>query len=87
MRALSIHQKVKIRKKNEHARYTVEYFPVDNARVIYTKRSKFVKNEHARYTLGVRYLYIKRDVEKVWGARRYLPENTVIAMTVYNKKR
>jgi hypothetical protein len=23
--------------KNEHARYTVEYFPVDNARIIYTK--------------------------------------------------
>jgi hypothetical protein len=23
--------------KNEHARYTVKYFPVDNARVIYTK--------------------------------------------------
>jgi hypothetical protein len=34
-RALSI-QKVKIR-KNEHARYTVEYFPVHNTRVIYTK--------------------------------------------------
>jgi hypothetical protein len=30
----------------------------------------------ARYTLGARYLYIKRNVEKVWGAR-YLPENTV----------
>ena len=26
----------------------------DNARVIYTKRSKFVKNEHARYTLGMK---------------------------------
>jgi lipid-A-disaccharide synthase-like uncharacterized protein len=23
--------------KNEHAQYTVEYFPVDNMRVIYTK--------------------------------------------------
>jgi hypothetical protein len=23
--------------KNEHARYTVEYFLVDNARIIYTK--------------------------------------------------
>jgi hypothetical protein len=23
--------------KNEHVRYTVEYFPVDNVRVIYTK--------------------------------------------------
>jgi hypothetical protein len=30
-----------------------------------------------RYTLGARYLYIKRNVEKVWGAR-YLPENTVL---------
>jgi hypothetical protein len=30
----------------------------------------------ARYRLGARYLYIKRNVEKVWGAR-YLPENTV----------
>ena len=29
------------------------YFSIDNARVIYTKRSKFVKNEHARYTLGM----------------------------------
>jgi hypothetical protein len=27
------------------------YFSIDNARVIYAKRSKFVKNEHARYTL------------------------------------
>ena len=27
------------------------YFSIDNARVIYTKKSKFVKNEHARYTL------------------------------------
>ena len=26
------------------------YFSIDNARVIYTKRSNFVKNEHARYT-------------------------------------
>ena len=26
------------------------YFSTDNARVIYTKRSKFVKNEHALYT-------------------------------------
>jgi hypothetical protein len=33
---LSIHQKFKVR-KNEHARYAVEYFLVDNARVIYTK--------------------------------------------------
>jgi hypothetical protein len=31
----------------------------------------------ARYTLGVRYLYIKRNVEKVWGAL-YLLENTAI---------
>jgi hypothetical protein len=30
----------------------------------------------ARYTLGVPYLYIKKNVKKVWGAR-YLPENTV----------
>jgi hypothetical protein len=30
----------------------------------------------ARYTLGAHYLYIKRNVEKVWGAR-YLPENMV----------
>jgi hypothetical protein len=35
--ALSIHKKVKIRKKNEDARKTVQYFPVDNALVIYTK--------------------------------------------------
>ena len=31
----------------------VPYFSIDNARVIYTKRSKFVKNEHARYTLEI----------------------------------
>ena len=30
------------------------YFSIDNARVIYTERSKFVKNEHARYTLGMK---------------------------------
>ena len=30
------------------------YFSIDNARVIYTKRSKFVKNEHARCTLGMK---------------------------------
>jgi len=29
----------------------VPYFSIDNACVIYTKRSKFVKNEHGRYTL------------------------------------
>jgi hypothetical protein len=29
----------------------IPYFSTDNARVIYTKRSKFIKNEHARYTL------------------------------------
>jgi hypothetical protein len=29
-----------------------------------------------RYTLGARYLYIKRNIGKVWGAR-YLPKNTV----------
>jgi hypothetical protein len=31
----------------------------------------------AHYTLGARYLYIKRNVKKVLGAR-YLPENTVL---------
>jgi hypothetical protein len=30
------------------------YFSIDNARVIYTKRSKFVKNDHARYTVGMK---------------------------------
>jgi hypothetical protein len=41
--------------KNEHARYTVEYFPVNNARVIYTKglNSQQQKNENARYGLRV----------------------------------
>ena len=29
----------------------IPYFSIDNTRVIYTKRTKFVKNEHARYTL------------------------------------
>jgi hypothetical protein len=33
-----MHPKVKIlKKKNEHAQYTVEYFLVDNTRIIYTK--------------------------------------------------
>ena len=32
----------------------VPYFSIDNARVICTKRSKFVKNEHARYKLGMK---------------------------------
>ena len=36
-----------------------------------------------------RYLYIKRNVEKVWGARytlgaRYLPKNTVICLAPEN---
>jgi len=30
------------------------YFSIDNTRVIYIKRSKFVKNEYARYTLGMK---------------------------------
>ena len=34
--------------------FRVPHFSIDNARVIYTKRSKFVKNEHARYTLGMK---------------------------------
>ena len=33
--------------------YKIPYFSIDNARVIYTKKSKFVKNEHARYTLEI----------------------------------
>ena len=38
----------------ELAIYKLPYFSIDNARVIYTKKSKFVKNEHARYTLGMK---------------------------------
>ena len=34
--------------------YLIPYFSIDNARVIYRKRSKFVKNEHVRYTLGTK---------------------------------
>ena len=30
------------------------FFSIDNARVIYTKRPKFVKNEHSQYTLGMK---------------------------------
>ena len=35
-----------------------------------------------------RYLYIKRNVEKVWGARytldaRYLSKNTVLSVKIY----
>ena len=37
-----------------HNLFLVPYFSIDNAHVIYTKRSKFVKNEHARYTLGMK---------------------------------
>ena len=37
-----------------HKKGYIPYFSIDNARVIYTKRSKFVKNEHARYTLGMK---------------------------------
>jgi len=37
-----------------HLCLQLPYFLIDNARVIYTKKSKFVKNEHARYTLGMR---------------------------------
>jgi hypothetical protein len=67
MRGLSIHQKVKIRKKkNEHSRDTVEYFPVDNARYLY-KSSKFVKNQHAQY--GVRVIYTSKEMSKKFGVR------------------
>jgi hypothetical protein len=38
-------------------------------RVIYTSKGMSKK-------FGVRAIYIKRKVEKVWGAR-YLPENTI----------
>jgi hypothetical protein len=48
-RALPI-QKMSKFVKNKHARYTFEYFLVDNARYLY-KMSKFVKNEHAWYSL------------------------------------
>ena len=30
------------------------YFSIDNARVIYKKRSKFVRNEHVPYKLGMK---------------------------------
>jgi len=32
----------------------IPYFSIDNVRVIYKKRSKFVKNERARYILGMK---------------------------------
>ena len=38
----------------QRVRNILPYFSIDNARVIYKKRSKFVKNEHARYTLGMK---------------------------------
>ena len=37
-----------------HSACQIPYFSIDNARVIYIKRSKFVKNEHALYTLGMK---------------------------------
>ena len=40
----------KIHNEGSSFSFNVPYFSIDNARVIYTKRSKFVKNEHARYT-------------------------------------
>jgi hypothetical protein len=53
-------------------RYTVEYFPVDNARYLY-KRSKFVKNEHARYGVCVRHqvyiIYTSKGMLKKFGVR------------------
>jgi hypothetical protein len=61
----------------------LEYFPVDNARVIYTLGARYlyikrnVEKVWVIYTLGARYLYIKRNVEKVRGVR-YVPENTVL---------
>ena len=47
-------------------------------------RAIYRKIHHARY------LYIKRNVEKVWGARytlgaRYLSKNTVIGLLVENE--
>jgi hypothetical protein len=80
-RALSIHQKFKIRKKNDHARYTVEYFPVDNARLIYTKGiNSYIMNMRgmgcALYIRCALYIH-QKECRKSLGAR-YLPENTVI---------
>jgi hypothetical protein len=52
----------------------VEFFPVDNARVMYTKGLNSKKKWTcavwgARYTLGAPDLYIKWNAGKVWGAR------------------
>ena len=41
-------------RSSQIGRFQIPYFSIDNARVIYTKRSKFAKNEHARYTLGMK---------------------------------
>ena len=49
-------------------------------------RAIYRKIRHARY------IYIKRDVEKVWGARyilgaRYLSKNTVLVLSLcYSKQ-
>jgi hypothetical protein len=45
----------------------VEYFPVDKARVIYTKGLHSYKNEHARY--GVRVIYKSKEMSKKFGVR------------------
>jgi hypothetical protein len=41
----------------------VPYFSIDNVRVIYAKKSKFVKNKHARYTFEKNERQIKCKVE------------------------
>jgi hypothetical protein len=49
-----------------HCKLKVSYFSIDNARVICTKKSKFVKHEHARYTIerhesNVRVIYTRKS--------------------------
>jgi len=51
-------------------------------RVIYTSKGMSKKVWSAHYTLGVRYLYIKRDVEKVWSARYTLGAHYISNSTV-----
>ena len=63
--------------------YKLPYFSIDNARVIYTKRSKFVKNEYARYTavyisLGcVLYIRCALSIEKYGSLFPALPLRSV----------
>jgi hypothetical protein len=69
--------------KNEHARYKLEHFSIDNAPRYLYKRSKSVKNENAQYTLERYERYIKRNQKE---CRKSLGCALYIRCALYTEK-